>query len=186
LTRSGIVRNDIRTSISTGNTAQGIPLTIELTLVDSNSDCAPLAGYAVYLWHCTSDGKYSLYSNGVTNEDYLRGVQATDSNGKLTFTSIFPGCYSGRWPHVHFEVYPSLAQATGSGNLVHTSQLALPQATCQKVYATSGYSASVQNLANISLEQDNIFSDGYSTQMATVSGDITNGYIAQLTVGVDI
>jgi hypothetical protein len=81
---------------------------------------------------------------------------------------------------------PSLAQATGSGNLVHTSQLALPEATCQEVYATSGYSASVQNLANISLEQDNIFSDGYSTQMATVSGDITNGYIAQLTVGVDI
>src|SRR5689334_15778991 len=66
LTRSGIVRGDIRTSISTGNTAQGVPLTIKLKLVDSNSDCAPLAGYAVYLWHCTREGNYSLYSSGVT------------------------------------------------------------------------------------------------------------------------
>src|SRR3954467_1757394 len=109
LTRSGIVRSDIRTSISTGNTAAGVPLTIKLTLVDSNSNCAPLAGYAVYLWHCNRDGKYSLYSSGVTSEDYLRGVQATDSTGTVTFTSIFPACYSGRWPHVHFEIYPSLA-----------------------------------------------------------------------------
>jgi protocatechuate 3,4-dioxygenase beta subunit len=132
LTRSGIVRSDIRTSISTGNTAQGVPLTIKLKLVDSNSDCAPLAGYAVYLWHCTREGNYSLYSSGVTGEDYLRGVQAADSNGEITFTSIFPGCYSGRWPHVHFEVYPSLAQATGSSNVVHTSQLALPQAVCEE------------------------------------------------------
>jgi protocatechuate 3,4-dioxygenase beta subunit len=186
LTRSGIVRSDIRTSISTGNTAEGLPFTIELTLVDSNSDCAPLVGYAVYLWHCNRDGQYSLYSSGVTNEDYLRGVQATDSNGKVTFTSIFPACYSGRWPHVHFEIYPSLAQATGSGNLIHTSQLALPQATCEEVYATSGYSASVQNLSQVSLASDNIFSDGYSTQLATVSGDVTNGYTAQLTVGVNV
>ena len=157
LTRSGIVRGDIRTSLDTGNTAEGVPFTIELTLVDSNSDCAPLAGYAVYLWHCNRDGQYSLYSSGVTSEDYLRGVQATDSNGKVAFTSIFPACYSGRWPHVHFEIYPSLAQATGPSNLVHTSQLALPQATCETVYATSGYSASVQNLAQVSLATDNIF-----------------------------
>jgi protocatechuate 3,4-dioxygenase beta subunit len=186
LTRSGIVRSDIRTSIGTGNTAPGVPFTIELTLVDSNSNCAPLVGYAVYLWHCNRDGQYSLYSSGVTNEDYLRGVQATDSNGKVTFTSIFPGCYAGRWPHVHFEVYRSLAQATASGNVIHTSQMALPQATCETIYATSGYSASVQNLSRITLASDNVFGDGYSTQMATVSGDVTNGSTAQLTVGINV
>jgi hypothetical protein len=85
-----------------------------------------------------------------------------------------------------FEIYSSLAQATGSGNLIHTSQLALPQATCEEAYATSGYSASVQNLSQVSLASDNVFSDGYSSQMATVSGDVTNGYTTQLTVGVDV
>jgi protocatechuate 3,4-dioxygenase beta subunit len=186
LTRSGIVRSDIRTSLSTGNTAPGVPLTIELTIVDSNSDCAPLAGYAIYLWHCNRDGNYSLYSSGVTSEDYLRGVQATDSSGKLTFTSIFPACYSGRWPHIHFEIYPSLATATTSSNAVHTTQLALPQSVCSTVYATTGYSASVQNLAQVSLSTDNVFSDGTSLQMATVTGDVTNGFTAQLTVGVAV
>lgn len=186
LTRSGIVRNDIRTSLSTANVAAGVPLTIELTLVDPTNDCAPLAGYAVYLWHCTRDGNYSLYSNGVTGEDYLRGVQAADSNGKLSFTSIFPGCYAGRWPHVHFEIYPSLAAATTAGNAVHTTQLALPQSACETVYATDGYSSSVQNLAQISLSTDNVFSDGSSLQLATVTGDLSNGYSAQLTVGVGL
>jgi protocatechuate 3,4-dioxygenase beta subunit len=157
LTQSGIVRSDIRTSLSTGNTAQGVPFTIKLTLVDSNSNCAPLAGYAIYLWHCNRDGKYSLYSSGITSEDYLRGVQATDSSGTVSITSISPACYSGRWPHVHFEIYPSIAQATGSGNLVHTSQLALPKDVCDVVYTTTGYSASVTNLSQTSLTTDNVF-----------------------------
>lgn len=186
LTRSGIVRSDIRSSLSTGNIAAGIPLTLVLTLVDSNSNCTPLAGYAMYLWHCTRDGNYSLYSSGVTNEDYLRGVQATDSTGTLTFTTIFPGCYTGRWPHIHFEIYSSLAQATGSGNIVHTSQLAFPQDICETVYATEGYSASMRNLAQISLASDSVFRDGYSSQMATVTGDVTSGYTARLTVGVNV
>jgi protocatechuate 3,4-dioxygenase beta subunit len=186
LTRSGIVRSDIRTSLSTGTTAQGVPCTIKLTLVDSNSNCAPLVGYAVYLWHCNRDGKYSLYSSGVTSEDYLRGVQATDSSGTVSFTSIFPACYSGRWPHVHFEIYPSLALATGPSNLIHTSQLALPKSVCDTVYATTGYSASVSNLAQVSLATDNVFSDGSSLQVATVTGSVANEYTAQLTVGVNV
>ncbi len=139
--------SDIRTSLSTGNTAPGVPLKIMLMLVESNSGCVPLTGYVLYLWHCNRDGNYSLYSNGVTNEDYLRGVQATDSKGNVTFTSIFPACYAGRWPHSHFEVYPSLAQATGPSNVIRTSQLALSKETCDTVYATTGYSASVRNLS---------------------------------------
>src|SRR4029079_7138017 len=131
--------------------AAGVPLTIKLALVDSNSNCAPLAGYAIYLWHCNRDGKYARYSSGVTSEDYLRGVQATDSTGTVTFTSIFPACYSGRWPHVHFEIYSSVADATSSGPIVKTSQIALPQEACDAVYATDGYSASVGNLSQVTL-----------------------------------
>ena len=101
LTLSGIVRSDLRTSLGTKNVAPGIPCTVRLTLVNTNANCAPLANYAVYLWHCNRDGKYSLYGSGVTSEDYLRGVQAAASDGTVTFTTIFPACYSGRWPHIH-------------------------------------------------------------------------------------
>lgn len=184
LALSGIVRSDIRTSLGTGNVAEGIPCTIELTLVNTNDDCAPLANHALYIWHCDRDGNYSMYSNAVVDEDYLRGVQVSDSNGKVTFTSIFPACYAGRWPHVHFEIYPSLAEATDASNVLHTSQLAFPEDVCNTAYATDGYAQSVRNLAQISLESDNVFGDGVSSQMASVTGDVTNGYTLQLMVGV--
>jgi protocatechuate 3,4-dioxygenase beta subunit len=127
LVLTGIVRSDIRSSIAGVNgTATGVPLTVNLTLVNANGLCGSLAGYAVYLWHCTADGRYSMYSSGVTDQNFLRGVQVSDEQGQVSFTTIFPGCYSGRWPHIHFEVYPSLAVATSGSNDVKTSQLALP------------------------------------------------------------
>ena len=185
LSLSGIVRSDIRSSIGgASGVADGVPLTIELTLVNSNSACAALAGYAIYLWHCNRSGLYSMYSAGVTGENYLRGVQQTDSSGKVAFTSIFPACYSGRWPHIHFEFYPSLSLATSSANKIATSQLALPKTVCDEVYATSGYSGSASNLAQVSLATDNVFSDGSSAQLATVSGSVASGYLASLVVGV--
>lgn len=121
LALTGIVRSDICTSLGTGNAAQGIPCQIELTLLDTNDDCASLADHAIYAWHCDRGGNYSMYSADAVDEDYLRGVQQTDSDGKVTFTAIFPACYAGRWPHVHFEVYPSLDQATAANNVIHTS-----------------------------------------------------------------
>jgi protocatechuate 3,4-dioxygenase beta subunit len=186
LERAGVVRSDIRASLETGNIAEGVPTTVQLQLVNSNADCAPLAGYAVYLWHCSREGLYSMYSDGVTEEDYLRGVQETDSEGAVSFQTIFPACYAGRWPHIHFEMYSSLAEATSATNKVHTSQLALPQDVCETVYATDGYSQSVNNLSQITLETDNVFSDGVDLQMATVTGDITNGYLVTLTIGLAV
>ncbi|NML27547.1 peptidase associated/transthyretin-like domain-containing protein [Zoogloea dura] len=185
LSLSGIVRSDIRSSIAgASGVAAGIPLTFTLQLVNTASSCANLAGYAVYLWHCTRDGLYSLYSSGVTGENFLRGVQVSDSGGKLSFLTIFPGCYAGRMPHIHFEIYPTLAAATGAGNKVKTSQIALPSAACQEVYATSGYGNSAANLAGISFASDNVFSDGTNLQMATLSGNTTTGYSASLVVGI--
>ncbi|GCL64203.1 intradiol ring-cleavage dioxygenase [Pseudaquabacterium pictum] len=182
---SGIVRSDIRSSIgSASGTAAGVPLTITLTLVNTSASCAALAGHAVYLWHCDASGDYSMYSSSVVHQNYLRGVQVSDANGQLRFTTIVPGCYSGRWPHIHFEVFRTLAEATSGSNDVRTSQLALPQAVCQAVYAQSGYSGSAANLAAISLASDNIFSDGVSLQMATVTGSVATGYAATLQVGV--
>jgi protocatechuate 3,4-dioxygenase beta subunit len=115
LNQTSVVRQDIRSSFAglTG-TAAGVLLNLELTIV-SASTCSPLADYAVYLWHCDRAGNYSLYSSGVTNQNYLRGVQAANASGVAKFTTIFPGCYAGRWPHMHFEVYKK--SHSGNGGL---------------------------------------------------------------------
>ncbi len=183
LTQSGIVRSDIRSSFgSSTRAAEGVPLTIDLTV--QNSDGKPYTGAAVYLWHCDINGDYSMYSNRVKNENFLRGVQEADASGNLKFVSVFPGAYSGRWPHIHFEVYPSLAEATKAGNKITTSQLALPESTCKEVYGTTGYTQSVQNMSRTSLKQDMVFRDGTDQQMATMSGNVQSGYTASLTFKV--
>ncbi|WP_055614676.1 intradiol ring-cleavage dioxygenase [Streptomyces phaeochromogenes] len=186
LKESGVVRKDITSSFGTASgKAEGVPLTVTLTVVDAASGCdTPKEGAAVYLWHCDRDGNYSLYSEGVTEENYLRGVQETDAKGQVTFTSIFPACYTGRWPHIHFEVYGSLEDATNATSITATSQLALPKDVCDTVYATDGYDRSVQNMGQLSLETDNIFSDGYDQQLATTKGSVEKGYTATLTVPV--
>ncbi len=188
LEESGIVRRDIRSSFgSSTTTAEGVPLEVELTLLDLAKDAAPFDGVAVYAWHCDREGRYSMYSEGVENENYLRGVQVSDADGKVRFSSIVPACYSGRWPHIHFEVYPDQASTTDSTKAIATSQLALPKEMVDAVYATTGYEASVANLAQITLDSDNVFGDdGAEHQLAAVTGDVASGYVATLTVPVDI
>ncbi|MFJ4015572.1 intradiol ring-cleavage dioxygenase [Microbacterium sp. NPDC090014] len=182
---SGIVRQDITTSIDGSATADGIPLTFEFQVVDLANGSVPFEGVAVYAWHCTAEGEYSMYSSGLEDVTYLRGVQVADAEGKVSFTSIFPGCYSGRWPHIHFEVYPDLASITDSANAIATSQLALPEDVCATVYADSRYPGSTQNLSQTSLSGDNVFGDDSGAlQLATVAGG-GSGYTATLVVGVD-
>ena len=185
LAESGIVRSDITSSFgSASGTAAGVPLAIALTVLDVSAGGTPLKGAAVYLWHCDREGNYSLYSPAAVNENYLRGVQESDAAGRVAFASIFPAAYSGRWPHIHLEVYPSLGEATAAGAKLVTSQIALPEDACRLVYATAGYEQSVQNLAQTSLATDNVFSDGYSTQLGTVTGAVGSGMTVALNVGV--
>jgi protocatechuate 3,4-dioxygenase beta subunit len=186
LAQSGIVRQDIRPSFGSSTTvAKGVPLTVKLTIQDANSGCAPMTGAAVYIWHCDQAGNYSLYSQAAANENYLRGVQATDGSGVVTFQSIFPACYSGRLPHIHFEVYPNLEAATDEANKIATSQVALPKDACEAVYATDGYGSSVATLSQVSLERDNVFGDdGGVHELGTISGDVSGGMTVALTVNV--
>jgi protocatechuate 3,4-dioxygenase beta subunit len=187
LSESGIVREDIRASFgdATG-VAQGVPLSIRLQVYDHTSaGLSAYAGAAVYLWHCDRDGEYSLYSDGITQENYLRGVQEVAHDGSVGFTSIVPACYSGRWPHIHFEVYSSLDDATSASGKLRTSQIALPQDVCETVYAEAeGYEASLDNLAKVSLDSDSVFSDGHSLQLATMTGSVAEGYTIALAVPV--
>jgi protocatechuate 3,4-dioxygenase beta subunit len=112
-------------------------------------------------------------------------VQEADSSGRVQFTSVFPGCYAGRWPHIHFEVYPTLTAAGSVANRIATSQIALPKDVSDQVYATSGYTASASNLSQISLASDMVFSDGAALELATMSGSVSGGLVAMLSVAVN-
>jgi len=187
LTESGVVRSDITTSFgSMSGTAEGVPVTVKLKVYDLNgTEVTALPGAALYLWHCTREGGYSLYSEGITDQNFLRGVQEADADGALSFTTIFPACYDGRWPHMHFEVYESLDSAQAGTGKLRTSQLAIPAETCEQVYGVAeGYDSSVSTFQNVSLDSDMVFSDGYSLQLATVTGSVDEGYTFSLNVPV--
>jgi protocatechuate 3,4-dioxygenase beta subunit len=186
LGEEGVVRSDIRSSFGgMSGWAEGVQTTIELTLLDLSKGCATGQGMAVYVWHCDRAGDYSLYSGDAADKNYLRGVQVAEQDGRVSFTSIFPACDAGRWPHIHFEVFDSLDAAGAGENARLTSQVALPQDACKKVFDyDKGYSASVQNMSNVTLNSDSVFGDGWDAQLATVTGDPSSAMLVTVTVGV--
>lgn len=155
----------------------GIPLTVKISINNSNSNCAALANAIVDIWHCDAAGNYSEYGGtGMQSVDYtgssyhfLRGRQTTDANGLVTFTSIFPGWYSGRAPHIHVHVY----NASGTSLLI--TQIAFPTDVCNTVYttATGFYTKGKQDTSNAA---DNVFSDSLASELATVTGSVADGY----------
>jgi protocatechuate 3,4-dioxygenase beta subunit len=127
-----------------------------------------------------------MYSSGVEDETYLRGVQVADASGVVSFASIVPACYSGRWPHIHFEVYPGVDSITDASNAIATSQVALQEEACTAVYALDAYAGSAANLARVGLDSDSVFGDdGGALQLATMTGSPASGYSAALTASVD-
>ena len=183
LTEPDVVRSDITTSIgSFTGTAEGVSASITLTVLDSSNGCAPLVGGTVYVWHAARDGHYSMYT--APDASYLRGVQEADAKGTVTFQSIWPGCYDGRWPHIHFEVYPTLADALEASNRIVTSQIALPQAECELVYAADGYESSPASLQKVSLSTDMVFRDGWDQELGTATGSNDSGWKIALSITV--
>ena len=160
----------------------GIALLINLNIVDKTTHCKPLAGAHVDIWHCDKDGNYSEYGNhpmqrnDLTSAHFLRGRQTTDTNGHVSFLSIYPGWYHGRAPHIHIEVF----NASGTSLLV--TQLAFPENISSKVYSSPLYSS--RGEADTSNIRDNVFSDSLSDQMATITGNITDGYTLSGTIVV--
>lgn len=177
-----VVRQDFTTSFGEySGTAPGVPARFTLMVVDAATGAA-LSGVALYAWHCTSDGKYSIYE--VENQNYLRGLQVADELGVVRFDTIFPGCYRGRWPHVHFEVFDGLTSATSGSATLKTSQLALPEAACRQVYADAAYANSVGALGAQSLSGDGVFRDGWTEQLATATGSNADGWDVSLLIRV--
>jgi len=189
LNTSGVVRSDIRSSFAgLSGTAAGVQLTLTINLVNTNASCAALTDYAIYMWHADQNGQYSIYD--LAQQNYLRGVQATNTNGQATFTTIFPGCYAGRYPHIHFEVYRSLATATNYSNRLLVSQLAMPAAVCTAVYAAGGYPNSVSRFTQTSTTSDNVFGDNSAAQITAMTPALTGspsaGYTGSVTVGLAV
>jgi len=174
----------VRSNIVDGQT--GVPLTIKITICNTNNSCAALSGALVDIWHCTALGYYSEYDDtpggsyaavDYTSSHFLRGRQTTDSNGLVTFTSIFPGWYSPRAPHIHAHIYNS------AGTSLLITQIAFPTDICNTVYTTvSPYSArGEQDTANTA---DMVFSDSLATELSTVTGSVSDGYVLTMTIYV--
>lgn len=160
LEAAGVERRDITKSIDSGTAVEGVPLTIKLNRYNLTNDGKAYEGAAVYPLHCDAQGNYSLYSDGVTDQTWLRGVQVAGQDGYVEFTSIVPGCYAGRWPHIHFEVFPDIASITDSANAVLTSQIVIPEDVAAAAYTLDSYAGSSRNMSQVTLKSDNVFSDG--------------------------
>ncbi len=189
LTQSGIQRSDIRASFGgVSGTAAGVPLELTITLVNVGGQCKPLAGYAIYVWHCDAAGKYSLYD--LTDQNFLRGVQVTNTKGEVRFVTIVPGTYMGRYPHIHFEIFASAGKAASGKDSLLISQFAVPAEALKPIYAADkNYASSVKPLvANAGIANDNVFGDNtpeqIKAQTLALSGDATTGYKGSVTVGI--
>ena len=162
------VLNNI-TSDRTGN-----KLTVKIIIQNKNNSCAALSGALVDIWHCDAAGNYSEYGGtGMQSTNYqsvhfLRGRQTTDATGLVTFTSIYPGWYSGRAPHIHVHVY------NASGKSLLVTQIAFPEATSALVYAQGVYKSHGQ--ADTKNASDNVFSDGVTTELASVTGSVSTSF----------
>ncbi|TAG69446.1 MAG: intradiol ring-cleavage dioxygenase [Runella slithyformis] len=168
---SGLVKNDIRSDRS------GLMMTTAIAIKNKNASCAALKDAIVDIWHCDADGSYSEYAN-YTSVSFLRGRQTTDANGLVTFTSIFPGWYGGRAPHIHVHVY------NASGKSLLVTQIAFPKTVCDTVYGTANtfYKKGLQDTTN---ERDNVFRDGFATEMAALTGSVKDGYALTHTIVVN-
>jgi len=157
----------------------GVQLSVKLTIQNKNSGCAPLVGVVVDIWHCDKDGAYSQYggtgmqTTNYTAVSFLRGRQTTDLNGQVGFKTIFPGWYTGRATHIHVHIYT----ATGTSLLV--TQIAFPEGTNSAVNQVNGSTENgyTKGMSGYTTNaSDNVFSDGISTELANLTGNISTGF----------
>lgn len=180
-------RSNILSNLDGSGTQSGIPLTLTVTVVDTENACAPYVNAQVDIWHCNSAGVYSdQAAESTTTEQWLRGYQLTDSNGKVTFVTIIPGWYSGRTTHIHLRLRSTYSTASSTTDGTNTTQLFFSQAFDDMVSTTvAPYSAEGANpTTNAS---DRVYSEQEDgDNVLAVSGDTTNGYTASVTIYLPI
>ena len=99
----------VRADITGGR--PGAALKLKLRVIESGA-CTPITNARVDIWHADASGVYSGYAGqgkdrevSTKGQTYLRGTQTTDSDGRVAFTTIYPGWYPGRTPHIHVKVF---------------------------------------------------------------------------------
>ncbi len=188
LTGDEVIRSEIRSSFAgLSGTAEGVPLDLTIILLGTAGGCNPMAGWGLYLWHNDAMGKYSLYD--LPRANYLRGLQQSDDAGMVHFSTILPGCYGGRAPHLHFEVYSSAQAAIAGDPAVLASQFALPAGACRAVYSSDArYGHSLANLERWPTARDFVFRDASPDELAletiALKGDATRGLKGTATVAI--
>lgn len=159
----------------------GAPLALTIVVADAGV-CSPIKDAAVDLWHCDAEGIYSGFvaastgaGGGTDDSIFLRGTQLTDTNGSVTFQTLYPGWYRGRTVHIHMKVHVG-------GNQIHTTQLFFDDAFTDQVYAAHEPYAS-RNDRDVLNSDDGIYGGGgeATTLEVVAAGD---GYAATLVVGV--
>jgi protocatechuate 3,4-dioxygenase beta subunit len=158
----------------------GTPLTLTISVVNVNNACAAVADALVHIWQCDAEGHYSEYSQpgyDGRSQTYLRGMQTTDSSGRVVFTTIYPGWYAGRATHIHVDV-------SVGGRSVKVTQIAFPESITNAVYSSGVYAAKGQNPT--SNNGDMVFGDSLSSEMASIDGSPSSGYAATFTVGITV
>jgi protocatechuate 3,4-dioxygenase beta subunit len=178
-------RSDIRSDPVTGAVSTGVPLALAFNVSRvASSACTPLTGAYLDVWHCDAAGNYSDVSGGGAGRKFLRGYQITDASGVASFTTIYPGWYSGRAVHVHFKLR-IIAGATTTYEF--TSQFFLDEALTSAIHANSPYNTRGQR--NTINTTDGIYNSLSSTQksaltlQASPSGD---GYAGTINLGVQV
>jgi len=163
-----LFRSDIREGKS------GTLLALTIRVVNVNGGCAAVPNANVEIWHVDAAGDYSQYGTQTT-QTFLRGIQTTNSNGEVTFTTIYPGWYQGRATHIHVEV-------AMAGRSVKATQIAFPESINNTVHASGVYASRGTNpMSNLS---DGIFSDSLSSEIVTPSGSAGTGYTASFQVAI--
>jgi uncharacterized protein (TIGR03437 family) len=183
-----LFRSDIRTDPATGIARKGLPLTLTLTVVNSTTNCTALAGAYVDVWHCDAIGIYSdeaSYNPGggtgnvvTSGQKFLRGYQITDTNGQVTFTTIYPGWYSGRTIHIHVRVR-TYDGATALTN--YTTQVFFDDTITNTVLTQAPYNTrtSARDTTNANDMVYNVANNTLMLATLTASG---TGYAAAMTV----
>ena len=181
---SSLVKSDIRADRT------GVLLTVKITIQNVNASCAVLENAIVDICHCDKDGYYSEYGGSgmqsvdFTSVHFLRGRQTTDANGLVTFTSIFPGWYSGRATHIHVHIY------TASGTSLLVTQIAFPEGSGSAVATVNGSGGTAygytKGMSGYTYNAtDNVFSDDSTgSEIGSISGSLADGYALTKTIKV--
>jgi protocatechuate 3,4-dioxygenase beta subunit len=152
----------------------GTLLTLTIRVVSAANGCAAVPDANIEIWHVDAAGDYSQYGTQ-TAQTFLRGIQTTNNNGEVTFTTIYPGWYQGRATHIHVEV-------TRAGRSVKVTQVAFPETINNTVHTSGVYASRGTNpMSNLA---DGIFADSLSSEIVTPTGSVNSGYAATFQVAI--